>query len=158
MNKIFLLLILLLALSGCKAPQMLEFRGIEAPKLTTDKQSHQLQLQVGVKFYNPNHYPVFLKKSKMNVQVNSILIGQAVGKIKKQRVAGTKEGVFELVITTDRDKLLKAALGSILKIITGNKAVKLKVDGYVKGGVLFFSKKFPFSVEKEIDLDLKGAD
>lgn len=153
--KIFFPLLFLFLLNGCKAPEMLQFKGVSGVKLEKDKVNNQLELHVGLKFFNPNKYSLLLKKTKLNVMVNNVVIGEARGKFRRQKVDGNKEGMFELVISTDRDKLLKAAVGSLLKILSGNKTVKLKVDGYLKGGIFMLGKKFPVELEKDINLNLK---
>lgn len=151
------LMILWLA-AACAPPAALEFKGMAGVKLVRDRENHKLELQAGVRLHNPNKYKVLLKKTRLDVYVNNVRIGEARGRFAKQKISGNKEGVFELVVSTDRDQLLKAALGSIGKVLLGNPSVKLRVNGYVKGGIFLIGKKFPIELEKEIDLDFKDAD
>jgi LEA14-like dessication related protein len=151
-------LFIALLLNSCAAPQALEFKGLAGLKLTRDKEAHKLQLQVGLKLQNPNRYKVLLKRTRLDVYINQVRIGEARGRFAKQKIQGGKEGIFELTITTERDQMLKAAVGSIGRILLGNPSVKFKVDGYVKGGIFMLGKKFPITLEKEIDLNFKDVE
>jgi LEA14-like dessication related protein len=135
----FIVFILVTSCAPLELPEFISYEGFKMGK--TD--AKQVSFSLSVKLKNPNSYALKVKKTSLNLSVDNGKIGMlALGKtIKFPR---KKETVVEIPINLSLEK------GALMRIMTFSMqdSIKLNLDGDVRGGVLFFTKKFPLSFSK----------
>ena len=117
-------------------------------------EGNQVKFTVKATVYNPNFYTLKVKPSKVNVYADNQLYG-ILNLTKTQKMKRKKDTKLEVPIRFD---MADGAMMGIMLLMRKDK-VNLKLDGKVKGGVYFFSKKFPVTYERAIspkELGLKN--
>jgi LEA14-like dessication related protein len=115
--------------------------GYEMGKLSGSEVSFTLKPIV----YNPNFYALKVKKSVLDLEVE----GKSFGKIfleKKISAKGRKTSELQVPLRIELES--GAMLRAMPLMLKDSVSVVLKGD--LKGGVLFFLKKFPVEFDKKI--------
>ena len=151
--KAFFGFVFLLLLSSCVSFKNPEFKSMDG--YTFDGiEGNQVKFTVKATVYNPNFYTLKVKPSKVNVYADNQLYG-ILNLTKTQKMKRKKDTKLEVPIRFD---MADGAMMGIMLLMRKDK-VNLKLDGKVKGGVYFFSKKFPVTYERAIspkELGLKN--
>ncbi len=125
----------LFLMSGCQAPKDLEFR--EFKNVSLDKMGFSASaLKVDLVYYNPNNFGLELKRTELDIFVDSIFLGHSSQEL---QVAIPRRDVFTIPLTIDLDmkNLLKNGLVTML-----NKQVLVRAVGNVKVGKAGVYKNF----------------
>lgn len=142
--KNLIVLINVLIFTSCVSFKEPEFKGIngyELGKLTGSEVSLTLKPIV----YNPNPYALKVKKSVLDLEVE----GKNFGKVYLEKKISIKPRKSSEVLVPLKIELESGAmLRAVPLMIKDSLQVLLKGD--VKGGVLFFVKKFPVVLEQKI--------
>jgi len=151
--KVFFGFIFLLLLSSCVSFKNPEFKSMDG--YTFDGiEGNQVKFTVKATVYNPNFYTLKVKPSKVDVYAENQLYG-TLNLTKTQKMKRKKETQLEVPMRFD---MADGAMMGMMMLMRKDK-VNLKLDGKVKGGVYFFSKKFPVTYERAIspkELGLKN--
>ena len=142
--KILIILFTLLTFASCisfKEPEFKGMNGYEMGKLSGSEVSLTLKPIV----YNPNSYALKVKKSVLDLEVE----GKSFGKIfleKKISAKGRKTSELQVPL---RIELESGAMLKAMPLMLKD-SVRVLLRGDLKGGVLFFTKKFPVEFDKNI--------
>ena len=151
--KTFFGCVFLLLLSSCISFKNPEFKSMDG--YTFDGiEGNQVKFTVKATVYNPNFYTLKVKPSKVNVYADNQLYG-TLNLTKIQKMKRKKDTKLEVPMRFD---MADGAMMGMMLLMRKDK-VNLKLDGKVKGGVYFFSKKFPVNYERVIspkELGLKN--
>ena len=134
----------LLIFSSCisfKEPEFKGMNGYEVGKIS----GSEVLLTLKPIVYNPNLYTLKVKKSVLDLEVE----GKNYGKIyleKKISAKGRKTAELQVPL---RIELESGAMLKAMPLILKD-SVRLVLKGDLKGGVLFFFKKFPVEFDKKI--------
>ena len=146
-------LILAIGLSSCvsfKEPELKSMDGYSFDGIEGNK----VKFTVKATVYNPNFYTLKVKPSKVEVYADNTNYG-SLNLTKTQKMKRKKETKLEVPLRFD---MADGAMMGMMLLMRKDK-INLKIDGKVKGGVYFISKKFPVTYEKSIspkDLGLKN--
>lgn len=151
--KIFssaILMVFLFSGSSCKI-QELDFKGVNDFGLGS-MESDNIEITINVKLHNPNNFKIKVVNAKLDLFIGGNEAGTASLEdniiIKKK-----KEDNYDIIITTDREQLMSAALKSALTSF-GTGKITIKVRGWVKGRVWGIGKKIDVEFKENVDLDL----
>lgn len=108
-------------------------------------EGNQVKFTVQATVYNPNFYALKVKPSRVNVYADNQLYG-TLNLTKIQKMKRKKETKLEVPMRFD---MADGAMMGMMMLMRKDK-VNIKLDGKVKGGVYFFSKKFPVTYERAI--------
>ncbi len=142
--KSLIILFTLLTFASCisfKEPEFKGMNGYEMGKLSGSEVSFTLKPIV----YNPNIYALKVKKSVLDLEIE----GKSFGKIfleKKISAKGRKTSELQVPL---RIELESGAMLRAMPLMLKD-SVRVVLKGDLKGGVLFFSKKFPVEFDKNI--------
>ncbi len=142
--KSLIILFTLLTFTSCisfKEPEFKRMNGYEMGKLSGSEVSFTLKPIV----YNPNFYALKVKKSVLDLEIE----GKSFGKIfleKKISAKGRKTSELQVPL---RIELESGAMLRAMPLMLKD-SVRVVLKGDLKGGVLFFSKKFPVEFDKNI--------
>lgn len=133
-KTIFHLFVLVTFLNSCKvgAP---DFRGSDGFKMEKID-GREVYAGVTAKVYNPNWFAIKLKKSAVDVYMED----QYMGKImldKKLKLKAKRESVLNVALHAHMEE---GAMISLLRY-SSKEEVNVRVDGKIKAGVWFFTKK-----------------
>lgn len=122
-------------MSSCREPKDLEFR--EFRNMTVENIGFAgANLNVDVIFYNPNNFSLELKRTDLNIYLDSTYLGHSLQEL-QVKVPNRQEFTIPLKVELDMRNLLKNGLISYL-----NKQVMIKVIGKVKVGKAGVFKNF----------------
>lgn len=139
--------------SSCKV-QELDFNGVNDFSVGSLK-SDNIEVTINVKLDNPNNFKIKVVKAKLDLFIGSNEAGVASLE-DKITIKKKTEDNYDIIITTDREQLMSAALKSALSTL-GNGKMTVKVKGWVKGRVWGIGKKIDVEFKENIDMDmLKG--
>ncbi len=143
LKPIFLVIVLLASLASCKVSAP-DFRGTEGFKM--DKvEGREVYATVTAKVHNPNWFAIKLKKSSVDVYMEE----QYLGKIyleKKLKLKAKKESDLTVPLHAH---LEDGAMISLVRFSLKDN-VNVRVDGKIKAGVWFLSKKIKVNETHEI--------
>ncbi|NBU89845.1 MAG: hypothetical protein EBS12_00150, partial [Flavobacteriia bacterium] len=105
----------------------------------------QVSFSLNVKLKNPNSYALKVKKTSLNLSVDDGKIG-ILALEKTIKLPRKKEIIVEIPMNLSLEK------GALMRMLTFSMqdSIRLNLEGDVRGGVLFFTKKFPLSFSKSI--------
>lgn len=129
------LLLFTFLMTACRAPQDLEFR--EFNNLSLDKLGFTASaLKVDLVYYNPNNYGMELKRTELDIYVDSIFLGHSSQDL---QVSIPRRDVFTIPLKVDLDmkNLFKNGLMTLI-----NKQVQVRAVGNVKVGKAGVYKNF----------------
>ena len=137
----FLFCLLMASCATFEQPELISYEAFKMGKMD----AKQVSFSLSVKLKNPNSYALKVKKTSLNLSVDNGKIGMlALGKtIKFPR---KKETVVEIPMNLSLEK------GALMRMLTFSMqdSIRLNLEGDVRGGALFFTKKFPLSFSKSI--------
>lgn len=148
------ILVALMFFGGSCKIQELEFNGVNDVSVGSMK-SDNIEITINVKLDNPNNFKIKVVKAKLDLFIGGIEAGTAdlEDKITIKKKA---EDNYDIIITTDREQLMSAALKSALTSF-GSGKITVKVKGWVKGRVWGIGKKIDVEFKENVDMDmLKG--
>ncbi len=143
----------ILILSSCvsfKNPELKSMDGYTFDGI----EGNQVKFTVKATVYNPNFYTLKVKPSKVDVYAENQMYG-TLNLTKTQKMKRKKNTKLEVPMRFD---MADGAMLGMMMLMRKDK-VNIKLDGKVKGGVYFFSKKFPVKYENSIspkELGLKN--
>lgn len=126
---------LIFLMTSCRAPKDLEFR--EFNNLSVDKLGFSASaLKVDLVYYNPNNFGMELKRTELDIYVDSTFLGHSSQEL---QVLIPRKDVFTIPLKIDLDmkNLLKNGLLGLI-----NKEVKVRAVGDVKVGKAGVYKNF----------------
>jgi len=134
-------------MSSCRTPQDLVFRDFN--NLALDKLGFSASiLKVDLIYYNPNNFGMELKRTELDIYVDSTFLGHSSQEL---QVAIPKRDVFTIPLKVDLDmkNLFKNGLTSLF-----NKTVNVRAVGTIKVGKAGVYKNFniDYTSEQEIPL------
>ena len=137
-------LIVCLIISSCapfELPEFISYEGFKMGKMD----AKQVSFSLNVKLKNPNSYALKVKKTSLNLSVDDGKIG-ILALEKTIKLTRKKETIVEIPMNLSLEK------GALMRMLTFSMqdSIRLNLEGDVRGGVLFFSKKFPLSFSKSI--------
>lgn len=122
-------------LTSCREPKDLEFR--EFRNLSVDNIGFSAaNLNVDVIFYNPNNFSLELKRTDLDIFVDSTYLGHSAQEL-QVKVPNRQEFSIPLKVELDMKNLLKNGLSAFI-----NKEVMIRVLGKVKVGKAGVFKTF----------------
>ncbi len=130
-----LILSMSLLMTSCHEPKDLEFR--EFKNLSLDKMGFSASaLKVDLVYYNPNNFGLELKRTELDIYVDSTFLGHSSQEL---QVAVPRRDVFTIPLRIDLDmkNLFKNGLITLM-----NKEVLVRAVGTVKVGKLGAYKNF----------------
>lgn len=131
---------LLFLLSACSKPKPIEYTGAQQWKMT-QKGLSTTELSAKVGYFNPNKYPIQIRKVDCDVYVENVLLGHYL--LDSLVVMPAKDtGSIPVHFQAETTKLIKAGL------LLMNKSVHIRLKGTVKAGRNGFFKRFPVDYEK----------
>lgn len=151
--KFLTLMVLVTGLSSCVTFKEPEFKSMDG--YTFDgMEGKQVKFKLKATVYNPNPYALKVKPSQVSIFAEDKLYGTL--KLEKtQKMKRKKDTQLEVPLCFE---LADGAMMGLVLLMRKEK-INIKIDGKVKGGVYFISKKFPVSYEKSIspkELGLKN--
>lgn len=134
-------------MSSCRAPQELVFRDFN--NLSLDKMGFSAStLKVDLIYYNPNNFGMELKRTELDIYVDSTFLGHSSQEL---QVAIPKRDVFTIPLKVDLDmkNIFKNGLTSLF-----NKTVSVRAVGTIKVGKAGVYKNFniDYTSQQEIPL------
>jgi len=137
-------LIVCLIISSCAPfvrPEFVSYEGFKMGKMD----AKQVSFSLSVKLKNPNSYTLKVKKTSLNLSVDDGKIGMLALE-KTIKIPRKKQIIVEIPMNLSLEK------GALMRMLTFSMqdSIRLNLEGDVRGGVLFFSKKFPLSFSKSI--------
>lgn len=137
-------LIVCFIISSCahfELPEFISYEGFKIGKMD----AKQVSFSLNVKLKNPNSYALKVKKTLLNLSVDDGKIGMLALE-KTIKLPRKKETIVEIPMNLSLEK------GALMRMLTFSMqdSIRLNLEGDVRGGVLFFSKKFPLSFSKSI--------
>ena len=153
MIKFLTLLVLVTGLSACVSFKEPEFKSMDG--YTFDGiEGKQVKFKLKATVYNPNPYALKVKPSQVSIFAEDKLYGTL--KLEKtQKMKRKKDTQLEVPLCFE---MADGAMMGLVLLMRKEK-INIKIDGKVKGGVYFISKKFPVNYEKSIspkELGLKN--
>lgn len=153
MIKFLTLLVLVTGLSSCVSFKEPEFKSMDG--YTFDgMEGKQVKFKLKATVYNPNPYALKVKPSQVSIFAEDKLYGTL--KLEKtQKMKRKKDTQLEVPLCFE---MADGAMMGLVLLMRKEK-INIKIDGKVKGGVYFISKKFPVNYEKSIspkELGLKN--
>ncbi len=153
MIKFLTLLVLVTGLSSCVTFKEPEFKSMDG--YTFDgMEGKQVKFKLKATVYNPNPYALKVKPSQVSIFAEDKLYGTL--KLEKtQKMKRKKDTQLEVPLCFE---MADGAMMGLVLLMRKEK-INIKIDGKVKGGVYFISKKFPVNYEKSIspkELGLKN--
>jgi len=142
-----LFVLAVLFMSSCRTPQDLVFRDFN--NLALDRLGFSASiLKVDLIYYNPNNFGMELKRTELDIYVDSTFLGHSSQEL---QVAIPKRDVFTIPLKVDLDmkNLFKNGLTSLF-----NKTVNVRAVGTIKVGKAGVYKNFniDYTSEQEIPL------
>ena len=142
-----LFVLAVLFMSSCRTPQDLVFRDFN--NLALDKLGFSASiLKVDLIYYNPNNFGMELKRTELDIYVDSTFLGHSSQEL---QVAIPKRDVFTIPLKVDLDmkNLFKNGLTSLF-----DKTVNVRAVGTIKVGKAGVYKNFniDYTSEQEIPL------
>ncbi len=139
--------------TSCKV-QELDFNGVNNISVGSMK-SDDIEITLNVKLDNPNSFKIKVVKAKLDLFIGGNEAGVA-SLDDKVIIKKKAEGDYDIIITTDREQLMSAALKSAITSF-GSGKITVKVKGWVKGRVWGIGKKIDVEFKENVDMDmLKG--
>ena len=137
----FIVFILVTSCAPLELPEFISYEGFKMGK--TD--AKQVSFSLSVKLKNPNSYALKVKKSSLSLSIDAGKIG-IINVEKTIKLPRKKEAIVEIPINLTLEK------GALMRMITFSMqdSIRLNLEGDVRGGALFFTKKFPLSFSKSI--------
>lgn len=137
-------LIVCIIISSCatfELPEFISYEGFKMGKM----EAKQVFFSLNVKLKNPNSYALKVKKTSLNLSVDDGKIGMLALE-KTIKLPRKKETIVEIPMNLSLEK------GALMRMLAFSMqdSIRLNLEGDVRGGVLFFSKKFPLSFSKSI--------
>lgn len=122
-------------MTSCREPKDLEFRSFD--NLSVENIGFTgANLNVDVNFYNPNNFSLELKRTDLDIFVDSTFLGHSTQDL-QVKVPKRQEFTVPLKVELDMKNLLKNGLSSFI-----NKQVLITVTGKVKVGKAGVFKNF----------------
>ncbi|OFZ08432.1 MAG: hypothetical protein A3D92_22000 [Bacteroidetes bacterium RIFCSPHIGHO2_02_FULL_44_7] len=144
MYKFLSLVAALLVLSSCTFYEP-EFRGGESIS-DVKLEGKELHLRAGAKVYNPNGYAIKVKPSTLDIFVNEEFMGQ-VHLDKKFKMKAKQETMIDAPLTAT---LADGAMFRAMRL-AGEENVTVRMQGKVKAGVWFVSKKVDVNESRSLN-------
>lgn len=146
-TTLILILLAVFFMSSCRAPQDLVFRDFN--NLSLDKMGFSAStLKVDLIYYNPNNFGMELKRTELDIYVDSTFLGHSSQEL---QVAIPKRDVFTIPLKVDLDmkNIFKNGLTSLF-----NKTVSVRAVGTIKVGKAGVYKNFniDYTSQQEIPL------
>ena len=137
----FIVFILVTSCASLELPEFISYEGFKMGK--TD--AKQVSFSLSVKLKNPNSYALKVKKSSLSLSIDAGKIG-IINVEKTIKLPRKKEAIVEIPMNLTLEK------GALMRMITFSMqdSIRLNLEGDVRGGALFFTKKFPLSFSKSI--------
>jgi LEA14-like dessication related protein len=137
----FIVFILVTSCAPLELPEFISYEGFKMGK--TD--AKQVSFSLSVKLKNPNSYALKVKKSSLSLSIDAGKIG-IINVEKTIKLPRKKEAIVEIPMNLTLEK------GALMRMITFSMqdSIRLNLEGDVRGGALFFTKKFPLSFSKSI--------
>ena len=137
----FIVFILVTSCAPLELPEFISYEGFKMGK--TD--AKQVSFSLSVKLKNPNSYALKVKKSSLSLSIDAGKIG-IINVEKTIKLPRKKEAIVEIPMNLTLEK------GALMRMITFSMqdSIMLNLEGDVRGGALFFTKKFPLSFSKSI--------
>ena len=135
-------------LTSCFDYEDVEFKGVQNIGLE-GRSGGNITVRIDMKVNNPNNSNIKIKKSSLDVFVNSSKVGKT--KMKNDVVLKKNhQDVYPLYLTFSEKELKSSALASIGSLLTGR--MKVRIKGNIKAKVYGIGKKFPIDVEEPVNL------
>ena len=137
----FIVFILVTSCAPLELPEFISYEGFKMGK--TD--AKQVSFSLSVKLKNPNSYALKVKKSSLSLSIDAGKIG-IINVEKTIKLPRKKEAIVEIPMNLTLEK------GALMRMMTFSMqdSIRLNLEGDVRGGALFFTKKFPLSFSKSI--------
>ena len=137
----FIVFILVTSCASLELPEFISYEGFKMGK--TD--AKQVSFSLSVKLKNPNSYALKVKKSSLSLSIDAGKIG-IINVEKTIKLPRKKEAIVEIPMNLTLEK------GALMRMITFSMqdSIRLNLEGDVRGGALFFTKKFQLSFSKSI--------
>lgn len=137
----FIVFILVTSCAPLELPEFISYEGFKMGKMD----AKQVSFSLSVKLKNPNSYALKVKKSSLSLSIDAGKIG-IINVEKTIKLPRKKETIVEIPMNLSLEK------GALMRMLTFSMqdSIKLNLEGDVRGGALFFTKKFPLSFSKSI--------
>jgi LEA14-like dessication related protein len=137
----FIIFILVTSCAPFELPEFISYEGFKMGKMD----AKQVSFSFNVKLKNPNSYALKVKKSSLSLSIDAGKIG-ILNLDKTIKLPRKKETIVEIPMNLSLEK------GALMRMLTFSMqdSIRLNLEGDVRGGSLFFSKKFPLSFSKSI--------
>lgn len=110
-----------------------------------------VQVDFSIKISNPNSFAIKINKSKLNILLNHVKLGNA-HLSKKIVLPRHSNKVYHLSLIADNSQLGKAAIPALLGLVM-KKGLPVEINGFIKGkAFVIFSKKVPVEYKDVINV------
>ena len=137
----FIIFILVTSCAPFELPEFISYEGFKMGKMD----AKQVSFSLSIKLNNPNSYALKVKKSSLSLSIDAGKIG-ILNLEKTIKLPRKKETIVEIPMNLSLEK------GALMRMLTFSMkdSIKLNLEGDLRGGALFFTKKIPLSFSKSI--------
>lgn len=139
-------MVLLGTLVGCRKPEAPEYQGFENIRLSKTSGRETL-ISADLKFYNPNHFNLELKRAEVDIFLNDKPAGRSS---LDSSIRIPKTDTFSIPVTLQLD--LQSLLSNAFQILL-DKQVNIRMDGraWLKRSGVPFSVPFHYEGKQPLD-------
>ncbi len=145
-RPVLFICVCLMAFASCRKAEAPEYRGFENAKLSAVN-AQQSILSTDLKFYNPNHYALQLKKAEMDILLND---KPANHYLLDSTIHIPARDTFSVPVSLQLN--VSSLFGNAIQIML-SKQVKLTLNGKVKLKKGAFPFSAPFHYEENLKID-----
>ncbi|MDR3715339.1 MAG: LEA type 2 family protein [Puia sp.] len=144
--QVWALVVLLGTLVGCRKPEAPEYQGFENIRLSKTSGRETL-ISADLKFYNPNHFNLELKRAEVDIFLNDKPAGRSS---LDSSIRIPKTDTFSIPVTLQLD--LQSLLSNAFQILL-DKQVNIRMDGraWLKRSGVPFSVPFHYEGKQPLD-------
>ncbi|MEX2596311.1 MAG: LEA type 2 family protein [Salibacteraceae bacterium] len=144
------LLTFLSALTSCelKDVEMLGVENVRLDKMSAGKIDGTIDLVLN----NPNGFSIKVKSADLTVKSGNVKLGKANLR-KSFKIDANESKTYPVEVSGDLQNALAGGLMGLAGMLSGQKP-KLTIEGEIKVGNFFFTRKVPISIETNIPLEL----
>jgi LEA14-like dessication related protein len=149
MRTLLVLCIALLAFSACAPLEDIELKAVENIQVVEMSDS-KLVLDVGLRLKNPNSIAVRVKNADLLISLNGTQMG-STQLDKAFRIPSKSEETQQMRLVVNPNKNFGTMLPGLLMSALSQK-ITVGIDGYIKGGTMFYSKKIDVHHKEKVDM------
>lgn len=144
----YLLILFSLSFTSCRELKEVSFNGVESAKIVSATPKG-LEALIAVKIKNDNKIGFKVYKSGFDVTVNGVNLGKMYIS-EKIKIKANSEKTYTFKLKSDFANQ-NISLPQLMSLAT-SKSLKINIKGELKGGALFYKKRFPIAITETVPL------